>query len=243
MTIESSTMTVSEHEFALFFFYFYFFFIALHCDVLFPQELALIMVWPSCNCVKINNPIFVYGIHGRSNDAFHYILSNIVLWPLTRLFIFLWNFPEEFVAVAFKPQALFVCCCFPLCVLGYYFQSESEKKEEKKLCIFFFSLWSVRYHGIIRYPLALLLLVFLQADKIDTFTCTYVCLNSIAMHPSDRLRRIKSWKKRKTTTTTKSHTHTPTAIMSYAHTHVFRLIWFFFFSSLPSSAHSECSII
>lgn len=103
-----------------------------------------------------------------------YVL-NIVLWPLTRVFIFLWIFPEEFVALAFKTASRVFAC------VSYFFYSSRciyidcsieahREREKKKKYAFFFC----GQPGIIRYPLALLLLVLLQADKIDTFTYMYL---------------------------------------------------------------------
>lgn len=119
-----------------------------------------------------------------------YVL-NIVLWPLTRVFIFLWIFPEEFVALAFKTASRVFAC-----VLYFFYSSrciyidcsiEAHSEREKKKNMHFF-LWPARYHSL---SIGIVTVGFITSRQ-NWYVYIYVFIASRCIH---RLRRIKSWKK------------------------------------------------
>lgn len=50
--------------------------------------------------------------HDLSNNALHHLSKYIVSWLFSRVFIFLWNFPEEFIAFEFKTTSIFSLIVF-----------------------------------------------------------------------------------------------------------------------------------
>lgn len=142
------------------------------------------MVWSSCNCVKINKPIFVDGIHDLSNDAFHYVrFEHCVVTAHASLHISM-NFSGRIRCVGFWNRKPSVRVCFifflfiPMLLYWLFNRSTQRKREEKKICIFFSSVagqvsFVIHWHCYCWF--------YYKPTKLIRL---HICIYSIAMHPS-----------------------------------------------------------
>lgn len=152
------------------------------------------MVWSSCNCVKINKPIFVDGIHDLSNDAFHYVrFEHCVVTAHASLHISM-NFSGRIRCVGFWNRKPSVRVCFIFFFYSsrcFYIDCSIEahsEREKKKNMHFFFLLWPARYHSL---SIGIVTVGFITSRQ-NWYVYIYVFIASRCIH---RLRRIKSWKK------------------------------------------------
>lgn len=123
------------------------------------------------------------GFMTYQTTRFIMYVSNIVLWPLTRVFIFLWIFPEEFVVLAFETASRVFAC-----VLYFFYSSrcfyidcsiEAHSEREKKKNMHFFSSVAGQVSFVIHWHCYCWF--YYKPTKLIRL---HICIYSIAMHPS-----------------------------------------------------------